>query len=270
MQQTQLADLTDSYDHIYLSPHLDDAVLSCGGSIINQRSRGERVLVITLCTAAPPPEGPFSELAQEFHQFWALPPEQVVAARLEEDAAAMARIGADYIWAGFLDAIYRRPDAYTTRESLFGTPVADDPLRPALENYIAEVRRRAPSAALYAPLGVGFHVDHQITHSAALAIAGDALTLYEDFPYAMYAGAVETRQSALTTPFQPHVVAIDTTLAPKIEAIAAYSSQIDELFRTEPMPQAVRAYHTRIAGAHGAAERIWRGSPAPQTYRVPQ
>lgn len=227
-------DQVEQYNHIYLSPHLDDAVLSCGGAILLARQRGERVLVVTLCTAAPAPEGPFSTLAREFHHHWGLQPEQVVAARLREDAAAMERLGADFLWAGFLDAIYRAPDAYTSRESLFGTPTPGDPLLSELTHFIAALRGRAPHATMHTPLGVGFHVDHQITHEATMA-GGENVLFYEDFPYSAYPGAVQRRLSALRHIFTPNLQPIDTVLEAKIEAIAAYASQLDELFRTAPM-----------------------------------
>ena len=49
------------YTRVYLSPHLDDAALSCGGTIAP-----DRALVITLCTA-PPSETNFNAVAVEFH-----------------------------------------------------------------------------------------------------------------------------------------------------------------------------------------------------------
>ena len=36
------------YHAIYLAPHLDDAVLSCGGQIFERTARGENVLVVTV------------------------------------------------------------------------------------------------------------------------------------------------------------------------------------------------------------------------------
>ena len=70
-------DQVQGYDHIYLSPHLDDAALSCGGGIAAQRAAGERALVVTLCTAAPAPDMQFSDLALEFHRKWGLAPAEV-------------------------------------------------------------------------------------------------------------------------------------------------------------------------------------------------
>lgn len=241
------------YNHIYLSPHLDDAALSCGGAIIGQRQRGERVLVVTICTAAPAAEGPFNTLAEEFHRYWGLQPDQVVAARLREDKAAMEQLGVDFLWAGFLDAIYRNPTAYTTRESLFGTPAPDDPLLPELTQFIARLRQTSPNAQVYAPLSVGFHVDHQITQAATLA--GGSAHFYEDVPYAVQDGAVEARLDRLGYSVTPQLVPIGDTLSAKIAAIAAYASQLAELFRADPMEHVIRDYHATIGSE--PSERVW-------------
>src|SRR5262245_18872318 len=147
------------YDHIYLSPHLDDAALSCGGAIAAQRAAGQRVLVATLCTATPDPAMRFSDLALEFHRIWGLDPAEVVAARLREERRALEILDADSYWAGMLDAIYRYPEAYNTRGSLFNAPAPDDPLFPMLRQFIGDLRQRQPGATFYAPLGVGSHVD---------------------------------------------------------------------------------------------------------------
>jgi LmbE family N-acetylglucosaminyl deacetylase len=247
------------YDHVYLSPHLDDAALSCGGAIVAQRAAGERVLVVTLCTASPPADAHFSSLANEFHQFWALAPAEVVSARLREEQLAMERLGAESLWANMLDAIYRHPSAYNSRASLFGTPDEHDPLVPELRTYLGNLRAQQPQAQFYAPLGVGLHVDHQITHRVATEVIGDTLKYYEDFPYVARPGALERRMTTLQGTFQPRTLMIDPTLAAKIRAINAYASQLAELFgSSEAMAPAVTAYARSVAPITGDyGERIW-------------
>ena len=50
--------LPADYRHVYLSPHFDDAALSLGGTLARQVAAGERVLVVTVCSA--PPSGPLT------------------------------------------------------------------------------------------------------------------------------------------------------------------------------------------------------------------
>lgn len=253
----QFDHIQDVYDHVYLSPHLDDAVLSCGGSIARYSAAGMRVLVVTLCTALP--QGPFSTLAEEFHGQWSLPPDQVVRARLHEDMIAMERVGADSYWAGMSDALYRRSDVYCTRAALFGVPLPDDVLLPTLHDFICALRSRTPRAALYAPLGVGNHIDHQIAYTVARAVGGDALAFYEDFPYVAVPGAIEERVAALGGGFVTSIIDIDATLRRKIGAIESYVSQIVALFGdTDTMRHQVVAYAEALRPEDCTyGERLW-------------
>lgn len=258
MHTEDLRQVHDVYDHVYLSPHLDDGALSCGGAIARHSAAGARVLVVTICTAAPP-DGPFSSFVEETHRKWQLPPAKVMQARLHEDSLAMEHLAADSMWAGMPDAIYRRPDAYYSDETLFGEPAPDDSLLPALRTFIQALRNRVPRATLYAPLGIGNHVDHQITYAAARAGAGKAIAFYEDFPYVAAPGALEQRMQTLGEMFVSSTIDIDATLSRKIGAIAAYASQLGTLFgNAEQMRQAIKAYAEELRPEMGTyGERLW-------------
>jgi LmbE family N-acetylglucosaminyl deacetylase len=260
MHIEHLDQLRDTYDHIYLSPHLDDAALSCGGAIARHTSAGAKVLVVTLCTAIPPSEGPFSPFAEAMHQRWALQPEEVVTARLHEETLALERLNADSYWAGMLDAIYRRPDAYNSDATLFGIPAVDDPLADAVSELIAQLRGRVPQATFYAPLGVGSHVDHLITFAAALRDHGEMTTaFYEDIPYVTKPGALDMRLSQLSGHFVPSTIDIDATLTRKLGSIACYASQLYELFGGEEhMRQQITEYAEGLRPDNGTyGERLW-------------
>ncbi|MCB0027388.1 MAG: PIG-L family deacetylase, partial [Anaerolineales bacterium] len=45
--------MTMPYDAIYLAPHLDDAVLSCGGQIFDRVQAGQKILVLTIMAGEP-------------------------------------------------------------------------------------------------------------------------------------------------------------------------------------------------------------------------
>jgi len=107
--------------HIFLSPHLDDAVFSCGGAIAALTKAGERVVVVTV-TAASPDLRRLPESARSLHSLWGIAGD-AVAARRKEDFAAAALLGFEPVHLDFLDAIYRTDShgrfLYPTRESLF-------------------------------------------------------------------------------------------------------------------------------------------------------
>lgn len=261
--------LRPDYAHVYLSPHLDDAPLSCGGAIAGQVERGERVLVVTLATAAPAPDGPFSALAESFHREWGLSPAQVLATRLAEEQRALGVLGADLLCGGMLDAIYRHPAAYHSRATLFAPPAPDDPLLPALRGLFAGLRALLPGAAFYGPLGVGSHVDHLLTHAAAVEVLGASLRFYEDFPYVARPAALERRLAELDRGLEPELVPIGPQLERKVAAITVYASQLPELAHSQldrPVADheaaglfaAVVSDYAREVGDGAPAERIWR------------
>lgn len=222
-------------DAVYLSPHLDDVVLSCGGQLHRFVGLGQRVLVVTIMAGAP--DGPPTPLARELHRIWGFADDEAVAARRDEDLAACAEIGVEALHLDFDDAVYRRragsdlplyPDAGT----LFSAPdPQDDGLVEALARRLADL----PSAPrLVAPFGIGRHVDHQIVRRAAERFAAQDsarhLELYEDYPYCR---KWWSRQRALGFPRRhtQRLVALDKGDArAKCRAVACYSSQLEALF----------------------------------------
>lgn len=264
MQFSHPDQLRAPYAHVFLSPHLDDAALSCGGTIARFAAAGQPALVVNICSGSPPPGGPFSPFAALQHARWGLPPEEAVARRRAEDAAALATLGADSLGLGLLDAIYRMPEAYVDDPTLFGPVAPDDTLAAEAGPPLADLAARLPGAIFYAPLAVGGHVDHMAVHAVAtrLAAAGATVAYYEDFPYAARAaGAVGARLEALggAGRFGAAAAPIEAVIERKIAAVAAYASQLGTLFGGhEAMARAVAEYATLVGGGAGAlAERVW-------------
>ena len=169
---------------IYLSPHLDDVIYSCGGLIWEQTLAGEAVEIWTIC-AADPPDEPLSPFAETLHQNWGLG-KNAVQVRREEDRKASQIVGAVPRYFSYLDCIYRKSDSgnyyYLSDQELFGG------LDPREANLIItlteELKDQLPAAArIVVPLGIGNHVDHDLTRKAASRL-GIPLYYYADYPYA--------------------------------------------------------------------------------------
>ena len=169
---------------IYLSPHLDDVIYSCGGLIWEQTLAGEAVEIWTIC-AADPPDEPLSPFAETLHQNWGLG-KNAVQVRREEDRKASQIVGAVPRYFSYLDCIYRKSDTgnyyYLSDQELFGG------LDPGEANLIItlteELKDQLPAAArIVVPLGIGNHVDHDLTRKAASRL-GIPLYYYADYPYA--------------------------------------------------------------------------------------
>jgi LmbE family N-acetylglucosaminyl deacetylase len=92
---------------IYISPHFDDAVLSCGGLIWEQTQASIPVEIWTI-NAGDPPLETVSELITRVHAMWKTgSPQETVRQRRIEDQNAAKQVGAKLIHYPMVDAIYR-------------------------------------------------------------------------------------------------------------------------------------------------------------------
>jgi len=252
--------------HLYLSAHLDDAVLSCGGLIHKQVQARDRVVVVTICAGDPPP-GELSPFAQELHQRWGLEAARAVAARRAEDLRALASLGAEAFHLPTPDCIYRADSAgrhlYASEPAIFG-PLnsAEHVLARRVAEKISGLVHGLGRCHLYAPLGLGQHVDHQLTRRAA-EIVGNVYAYFDDYPYVAQKTG-EGQFAALTrTPDGRELVGEavplgDANLAAQGQAIAHYASQISTFWaNSAEMEAALREFALR-AGEGRLAERLWR------------
>jgi LmbE family N-acetylglucosaminyl deacetylase len=254
--------LEQGYDRVVLSPHFDDAALSLGGSIAAWSSAGERVLVVTVCAGLPPPDAPITPIVGTLHGRARLGVVEYVEARRREDEAAMALLGADFVWLDGLDAIYRAPTAYPDSEQVFASPHARDELASYVEASLRPLRASRP---LYVPLGVGRHVDHVLVARGAARLG--EVVHYEDLPYALDNAALAAALAERDPPLAPELLDIGETLERKLAAVAAYTTQVPMLFDdVAGMRQKLVRHARAIAGVEqSAAERLWR---APATAEV--
>jgi LmbE family N-acetylglucosaminyl deacetylase len=216
---------------IYLSPHFDDAVLSCGGLIFEQARQGLQAEIWTIF-AGDAPAGPLSALALSCHADWGISDvHELVAARREEDLAAAAIVGAGTAHFSLPDCIYRR--------SAEGAPLYPDdvfvllhPFDQGLDADIAAAlaAELEPEDILVSPLAIGAHVDHRLARLAAERL-DRPLCYYADIPYVF-------RNPELLAPAtkgmasDPYPVS-EAGLQAWMTGSAAYRTQLAVLFVTE-------------------------------------
>ena len=210
---------------LVLSPHADDAALSCGG-LLSQHSDA---LVATAFSGDAPQQrtGALARLAGQER-------------RRAEDSAAMKVAGCQHLPLGIPDAIDRR-DAdgqpyYPSLPALFGA------VRPEDSDRCREVQALLGTAlgerTLLAPLGVGAHVDHQLCAHVGrrLAAEGHSVWFYEDAPYVFPDTGSELRPDSVLLAARRIRANIRGTWdlpirsSQKEEILACYSSQIEALF----------------------------------------
>jgi len=170
---------------IYLSPHLDDAVLSAGGLIYEQTNSGIPVEIWTFMCGYPP-AGDVSPFAEEQHRLWGFATaEEAMRARRQEDRNAAGIVGAQVRHFDFLDCIYRRGANGEWLYSEISLPPHVDDVE--LPRQIAEAISpwRRSDDVVVVQLSVGSHVDHVLVRQAA-ELLGRPLLYDIDIPYMLY------------------------------------------------------------------------------------
>ncbi len=250
-------------DVVYLSPHLDDAVLSCGASIRSHTQAGRSVLVTTIF-AGSPSRLDISPLAAELHALWGGFADPM-AVRRREDRKANRLLGARCCHLNYLDAIYRHDGTtflYGRNEDLFGSLHHSDlelPTRVA-DSILEICSPRKPE--VFVPLGVGNHVDHQLLRETALILRGRfrEIVFYEDYPYVEVPGSLtQALTGVCLDSWTSRIQGFDEEcMTAKIDAIATYASQIRLLFEcAEMMARRVRDYAGTLASKQCYGERYW-------------
>ena len=232
-----------------LSPHLDDAVFSCGGTLALLARAGWRVVVATLFTRTMADPRGFA-LACQLDK--GIGPEvDYMALRRAEDIEAMRALGLDApVHVPLPEAPHR---GYHSAAALFGRLSPSDevagPLRDAIGSLVAS---HAPDLVL-APQAIGGHVDHVQVVDACGGITLPILW-WRDFPYA-------ARSAAPPEPFRDRLNGWDEPVVPldpparsaKRAGCLAYASQLDFQFGG---PAALDATLTAAGGAE-----TFRGDP---------
>jgi LmbE family N-acetylglucosaminyl deacetylase len=222
---------------LFISPHLDDAILSCGGTINRFGEQGGRIIIATIFTTDYKGQEPLSELARTNLRVWGLGESSFVK-RCEEDRLAANHLGAQVEHFGFQDCIFRQDEEgrflYTQR--VIDVPVHPfdwKNLEPALKEALGSLFHRYAGQHLriFCPLALGAHVDHiLVRHAVESLVSPQEILYYEEFPYALRSNVGENQMKSM----DPYTVNIsDQDLQARLTASSYYASQIPGLFPSQ-------------------------------------
>jgi LmbE family N-acetylglucosaminyl deacetylase len=238
---------------VVVSPHLDDAALSCG-ELLSRPGRAATAVVLTLFTECSAPR---TLSASAYLRQCGVPADragQLYADRRGEDSAALDGLGVRWEHAGLEDALFRkREDASPGWRAAAGRllpellhvyptyrwHVARGRVSPRDTGVLARVaslldaevdRERAHGpVVLVAPLGVGGHVDHVLARDAAREAgrrAGAPVLHYADVPYSLQAAP----DPAFTARHALRQVPLGGSGRAKQELVRQYATQAAALF----------------------------------------
>ncbi|MBE0672998.1 MAG: PIG-L family deacetylase [Anaerolineales bacterium] len=234
---------------VVIEPHMDDAMLSVGGRLLQRRGKN-RITILSVVKYS------------NFTSYWDLKRDYLdVAAvtklRLGESALAARMIGAEHRSLDWTDAPirffpgdrWRVDDLKRILPTIFAyMEISPDPADIAVlqRNLVKALEELAPDE-IWIPMGLGSHVDHRTVRSAcigALAPGGSrfpnaSVQIYEDLPYnkASHAKQIENtleNQGGVLTRCTEDVTDV---FDEKLRVISVFASQfkrafIDPLIRT--------------------------------------
>ncbi|MFF4905446.1 PIG-L deacetylase family protein [Streptomyces sp. NPDC001260] len=247
---------------VVLSPHLDDAVLSCGALMAHARQHVP-VTVVTLFTTGAPP--PYTLSARRFlHLSGMRDAEELYAARRAEDREVLTAMGITWRHVGLTEGLFRRKTPRGSRADRGPSRLLPerDHVYPAYRRYLAAGRisphdsdllrtltRTVGSLAapdpsdgagplLLAPLAIGGHADHLLVRTAA-ETSRRPVVYYGDFPYSRHetVDADFVRRNGLDGE-----VTWTTGLGAKSAPILGYRTQSRAMFPGGHVPLAPELY----------------------------
>jgi len=231
-----------------LSPHLDDAVFSCGGTLALLSAAGWQVVVATLFTRSVPSPAGFA-LACQLDKGLDAGTDYMALRRVEDDRAC-ALLGATPRWMPLAEAPHR---GYNSAAALFGPLLATDPAPAELSLAIGTLLDDVAPDLLLAPQAIGGHVDHVQTARSLLARTSLPPVLWwRDFPYVLR----DADRPPLARALQgASTLDVEVPPEPKGAACASYRSQLGFQFGGRD------GLARRLAELHGT-ERFLCARPA--------
>ena len=165
---------------IFLSPHADDAVWSCGGLISKSSKKGCRTELITVYLGNPT-EKDLPKLQQK-----EISKKGNIEKRKLEDIEAFKELNIKGTAWDFPSRFLRTP-WLTKRTKIFDTPIGDSIIKTEnyleIENALLKLFKDNPDAYFFAPIGVGKNYDHVEIYIAILNVALKEIRLHHLFFY---------------------------------------------------------------------------------------
>jgi len=203
---------------LVISPHLDDAVLSCGSLLLAHPG----ATVATLFASSPAEYT--NPLNEHDTDCGFVPGEDAMAVRRDEDVRALAAVGATPRWLPLCQ------NSHDERADPIAEPAG------ALDALVQAVADVEPTCVV-APLGLS-HVDHQACHATARAARARVDTVpwlwYSDLPYVFIPRVLAARFRTLHKigiTASPACPSVSRDFGAKWRAFEEYATQVSVLER---------------------------------------
>ncbi|MCQ2562621.1 MAG: PIG-L family deacetylase [Alphaproteobacteria bacterium] len=217
---------------VIISPHMDDAALSMGGSILQNTSQ---IKIITLCASNWTLEGISSDS------------DKITSIRRAEEQQFINKINAEFVFCNLPEATMRGYNDWTLKcdlnkdKSLFKKIICIINENTNLDDEI------------YLPAAIGEHVDHTLVFETIKYLNNKNIRIYEDLPYATYGGTTERIEKIRKTyQLTEQLTDITTQIDKKVDCLQIYTSQLTQEDITN-----VKKYAQNIRKDKKFYERTW-------------
>lgn len=211
---------------LFISPHLDDVAFSCGGTLIKLADENWCTILCTIFTKSVLHPKGFA-LACQLDKNLSPDIDYMQLRRTEDAEFARIANASEAIHLDYAEAPHR---GYDSAPDLFNGVHENDEIWREIAGRINETVEAFEPSVIFAPQGIGNHVDHLQTIKAVLANNFLAkLFWYQDLPYAIRHSKA-AKSDLLQNASKAEKVDITSTIERKILGCCAYKTQIDFQF----------------------------------------
>lgn len=251
-----------------MSPHLDDAILSCGTYIYKSIKNKTKVLIATVFSGLLDAQY-LSPLAKWFHGLCDLD-DFAMKTRCIEDINACSFLKANNIHFDLHECLYRlKVDGspkYIHEQDIYSADITleMDTVNEVISTFLKSINLNDYDE-IYIPLGIGRHIDHLILRVAVETIVNEyyqstIVKYYEDIPYVCSNKDVNWEME-LTKSLRPYYYIINKEeFEIYIKTISMYKSQTCMIWKDnrEMVQQLKRYFYNYKIGK--LAGKIWAKS----------
>jgi len=224
------------YDALFFSPHIDDAIFSCGGLILKLLKQKRRIAIINIFTKANDHKSKTDSIKQELKKNNFKSAKKLYSSRKKSEREIARKINVDVFFLDFEDGLFRKNIdgfLYPSYKNLFSGKINknEKDIIEKIKNKISPFTNNCKKeTAIYAPIGIGKHIDHIITKKVIKQINKNLnIFLWEDIPYS---NNICQKKQPLELNLEKLIVLTDAEAKQKKELCEMYETQFKPSSKT--------------------------------------
>ncbi|MFZ5438239.1 MAG: PIG-L family deacetylase [Patescibacteria group bacterium] len=183
------------YDAVFFSPHLDDAIFSCGGLINQLSQKKDKIAIVNIFTKAQDYKIQTEAIKNELKKAAYQSAKQMFLTRKKHEKNIANKLKIDVFCLDFIDGLFRKNQKdqfiYDSYQRLFSGVISQDDqllikkIQEKIFSFI--INQTNKKTDLYLPIGHGGHVDHLIINHVFKNFNKNHtnnLFFWHDIPYA--------------------------------------------------------------------------------------